>query len=288
MELRQRKTSARPDKTFLLILLSLVGLACPTVYALDIMQPQVYQEGMEATGWLMSEKLDGIRGYWNGRQLRSKTGLPFHPPPAFTANFPAFALEGEIWGGRGTFEKTVSIVKQQEAHEGWLALKFAIFDVPEAPGDFEERLAVARQWLDRHPSPYAFVIPHQPVQNTESLHAELQRIEQLGGEGLILRRPGSLYMAGRSPDVLKLKSWDDAEAVVVAHRPGRGRNEGRMGSLIVELPESKIRFKIGTGFSDAQRENPPPVGALVTFKYYGFYASGIPKFPSFLRLRPPY
>jgi DNA ligase-1 len=123
------------------------------------------------------------------------------------------------------------------------------------------------------------------VQNKKYLCQELQRIEALGGEGIILRKAGARYTVGRSPDILKVKSYDDTEAVVIAHIGGKGRNAGRMGAMLVELPESGIRFKIGTGFSDSQRENPPAIGSLITFKYYGFYESGIPKFPSFLRIQ---
>ncbi len=272
-------------RRILFFLLLFPGLALPASYALEIMRPLVYKEGMDVSGWLMSEKLDGVRGYWDGRQLLSKTGIPFHPPPAFTANFPDFAMEGEIWGGRGSFEKTIGIVRKQAAHDGWLALKFAIFDVPGTPGSFEERLALVRDWFDKHPTPYAFIIPHQPVRNEKYLRQELHRIEALGGEGIILRKVEALYTVGRSPDILKVKSFDDTEAVVIAHIGGKGRNAGRMGALLVELPESGIRFKIGTGFSDNQRENPPAIGSLITFKYYGFYESGIPKFPSFLWIR---
>ena len=265
--------------------LILIAFALPDAHALDIMLPQVYEQGIDVSGWLMSEKLDGVRGYWDGRQLLSKNGTPFHPPPAFVRNFPDFAIEGELWGGRNTFEKTVGIVKRQEAHDGWLELKFAVFDVPDAAGGFEDRLKVAKEWFAKHPSDRAFVIEHVPVESSRHLQRELKRIEGLGGEGIILRRPGSPYTTGRSADILKVKSYFDMEAVVIGHIPGQGRNEGRMGSLLVELPGSHKRFKIGTGFSDELREHPPPVGSLITFKYYGFYESGIPKFPSFMRIR---
>ena len=272
-------------RTILFLLLLFPGLALQSSYGQEIMQPLVYKEGMDVSGWLMSEKLDGVRGYWDGRQLLSKTGIPLHPPPAFTVNFPYFAVEGEIWGGRGSFEKTSGTVRKQAPHDGWRLLKFAIFDVPGTPGGFEERLARAKAWFDRHPTPYAFIIPHQPVRNEKHLRQELQRIESLDGEGIILRKAGSRYTVGRSPDILKVKSYDDSEAVVIAHIGGKGRNADRMGALLVELPESGMRFKIGTGFSDKERENPPAIGSQITFKYYGFYESGIPKFPSFLRVR---
>ncbi|MBW6520614.1 MAG: DNA ligase [Desulfoarculaceae bacterium] len=254
-------------------------------HALDIMLPQVYTDDVDISGWLVSEKLDGVRGYWDGKRLLSKNGNPLQAPETFYHNFPPFALEGELWGGRGSFEKTVAIVKRQQAHDGWLELKFAIFDVPREAGGFVQRLQKAKDWFDKHPSSFAFVIPQKTVQEKRQLQAELQQVEKLGGEGLIVRKPDTLYSRGRSHEILKVKSFLDMEAAVIAHIGGKGRNLGRLGSLLVEIP-GKIRFKIGTGFSDDERGNPPPVGSIITFKYYGFLKSGRPKFPSFLRIRP--
>lgn len=272
-------------KTSLYLLL----LFCTVFYrteaaALDIMLAQVYEENIDVSGWLVSEKLDGLRGYWNGKMMLSKNGAPFHPPAAFTRNFPDFAIEGEIWGGRGTFEQTAGIVKKKSQNNGWLGLKFAIFDVPGVDGKFEQRLEKAKSWFLENPSEYAFVIAQKTVSSNDELKEELRIIEGLGGEGLIVRRPDALYTKGRSGDILKVKSYLDAEAVVLAHIPGKGKNQGRVGSLFVELPDGK-QFRIGTGLSDAQRDAPPAVGSTITFKYYGFYQSGIPKFPSFLRVR---
>lgn len=250
----------------------------------ELMLPQVYAGQSDVSGWLMSEKLDGMRGYWDGRQLLSKNGNLLYPPAAFIHGLPPFPLEGELWGGRGSFEQTVAIVKKQHPHDGWLQLRFAIFDVPQAPAGFTGRIAKANDWFAAHPSAYAFVIPQIPVRDQAQLQQELQRIEGLGGEGLIVRRPNALYAAGRSPEILKVKNYQDAEATVVAHLPGKGRNESRLGSLLVAL-EDGTQFKIGSGFRDAERESPPPVGSVVTFKFYGKYQSGIPKFPSFMRIR---
>ncbi len=270
------------------IILWLALLVLPlNAYALDIMLAQVYTDGIDVRGWLMSEKLDGVRGYWDGQQMLSKNGNRLYLPAAFTRNLPPFPLEGELWGGRGTFEKTMSIVKKQQAHDGWLKLKFAIFDVPRTSGGFLQRLQRVTEWFEDHPSRFAFVIVQKPIRAVDELKDELKRVEALGGEGLIVRKPDALYTTGRSREILKVKSYLDTEAVVIAHIQGTGRNQGRMGSLLVELPDT-TQFKIGTGFSDGQRDNPPPVGATITFKYYGLYTSGIPKFPSFLRIRPGY
>ncbi len=251
-------------------------------WAIEVMQPLVYKEGSDLSGWLMSEKLDGVRAYWDGKRLMSKNGVQFNPPETFTKNFPNFEVEGELWAGRNTFEKTISIVMQKDAHVGWLELKFAIFDAPKVSGGFEDRLNKAKLWFGRHPSEFAFIIEHKPATSDEYLQNELKMIENVGGEGIILRRSGSPYTYGRSKDVLKLKSYSDMEAVVVGHLGGEGRNAGRMGALLVELPHDKTRFKIGSGFSDEVRENPPPVGTVITLKHYGFYKSGIPKYPSYL------
>lgn len=264
-------------------------LCCSLIFtaqsrAAELMLPKVYMAQVDVAGWLMSEKLDGVRGYWDGKQLLSKNGKVFYPPAAFIRNLPPFPLEGEIWGGRGSFEQTVSIVKKQQPHNGWLQLKFAIFDVPKEDGGFTQRLNKANDWFANHPSTFAFVILQSNVRDRVQLEQELQRIEELGGEGLIVRKPDACYSAGRSTEILKVKNYQDAEAKVVAHMPGKGRNKGRLGSLLVELDDGR-EFKIGSGFSDAERVSPPPVGAVITFKFYGSYQSGIPKFASFLRIR---
>jgi DNA ligase-1 len=272
-------------KIIISLLLAFCGCSYSTAAnALDIMLPQVYEENIDVSGWLVSEKLDGVRGYWDGKTLRSKNGIPFQPPAEFLENFPDFALEGELWGGRGTFEQTIGVVKKQTPHPGWLAIKFAIFDVPEAEGGFLQRIEKAKEWFAKNPSGYAFIIPQKPIKKRDELKEELSRVEKLGGEGLMVRKPDALYSEGRSGDILKVKSYQDTEAIVLAHLPGNGKNQGKMGSLLVELPNA-IRFKIGTGFSDAERTTPPLVGSTITFKYYGLYQSGIPKFPSFLRVR---
>ncbi len=248
------------------------------------MLPRVYREQADISGWLMSEKLDGVRGYWDGKRLLSKNGKILFPPPEFTAQLPEFALEGELWGGRGTFEQTASIVTRLQPHDGWLQLKFAIFDVPHTSGSFVTRIAKASTWFTSHPSDYAFVISQIAVQDQTELQLELKRIETLDGEGLIVRNPEALYRAGRSSEVLKVKNYQDDEATVVAHLTGKGRNAERLGALLVRLDDG-TQFKIGSGFSDIERENPPEIGALISFKFYGNYQSGIPKFPSFIRIR---
>lgn len=267
-----------------LLCLSLLIFIFTPATAFEPMLPQIYTTETPVAGWWMSEKLDGIRGHWDGSQLTSKNGIPLAPPPEFIAGLPPFALEGELWGGRGTFEQTASIVLRHQPHKGWLQLQFAVFDVPAAQGPFRKRIMNAVNWFATTPSPYAFVIEQSPVDDHEQLLLELNRIASLGGEGLIIRDPEALYQAGRRPHILKAKNFHDAEATVIAHLPGSGRNAGRLGALLVRSAAG-MEFRIGSGFSDRDRDNPPVIGTVICYKHHGYYQSGIPKFPSYLRVR---
>ncbi len=100
----------------------------------------------------------------------------------------------------------------------------------------------------------------------------------------MLRQPGSRYVAGRSSTLLKVKTFHDAEATVVGHQAGTGRHKGRLGALLVRLPDG-TDFAIGTGFSDRERENPPAIGATVTFRYQELSDTGVPRFPSWVGVR---
>jgi DNA ligase-1 len=112
----------------------------------------------------------------------------------------------------------------------------------------------------------------------------LTRVESLGGEGLMLRQPGSKYAVGRSFTLLKVKTFHDAEAVVIGHQAGTGRHKGRLGALLVRLADG-TDFAIGTGFSDRDREKPPGMGATVTFRYQELSDAGVPRFPSYVGVR---
>lgn len=284
--------TARPRRRFRLAgtcaLLFLV--LCDTAHApaaeprpAPAMLAQVWQPGMDVQGWWMSEKLDGVRGYWTGERLVSRAGNAFAAPDWFTEHFPPVPLDGELWTGRGQFSEVVGIVRRKAPHAGWKSVRYMIFDAPRAEGGFEQRLEFAREWFRTHPNPYVAVIEHEACNGEEHLRNRLAEVESLGGEGLILRQPASAYMVGRSATILKVKTFQEADAVVLEHLPGSGRNAGRMGSLRVEMSNG-VRFAIGTGFTDAERDDPPPVGSTVQFKHQGFTKSGIPRFASFLRI----
>ncbi len=238
----------------------------------------------DPTGWWMSEKLDGVRAYWDGKVFLSRLGNQYLAPDWFVAGLPPTPLDGELWVGRKQFQRTVSIVRRQDKSESWKDVAFVVFDAPELDAPFEERLAHCRTLLEASRPPHARVHEHEPCGGIEALRTELARIEAQGGEGLMLRKPGSRYVAGRSATLLKVKSFLDAEARVIDHLPGAGRHKGRLGALVVEASDG-TRFSVGTGFSDAERASPPPVGSVITYRYQELSTGGVPRFPSFVGLR---
>jgi DNA ligase-1 len=193
-------------------------------------------------------------------------------------------LDGELWLARKAFQRTVSIVRRQDKSDLWREMRFLVFDAPTVTEPFEERMAFLQDLLRSSKPQFALAHQHDRCKDLDHLKQELVRVEGLGGEGLMLRQPGSRYEAGRSFTLLKVKTFHDAEARVVGHLPGAGRHKGRLGALEVELPDG-TRFSVGTGFSDAQRQNPPQVGSTISFRYQELSDRGVPRFPSFVRLR---
>jgi DNA ligase 1 len=243
-----------------------------------------WENDTDLTGWWISEKLDGVRAWWDGTQFLSRQGNVYHAPDWFVAGLPAQPLDGELWLERKAFQRTVSIVRRQDKSDHWREIKYVLFDAPRAGGPFEERQKALAEIVREHRPQYAQVLDQVCCTGLEALQRELARVEALGGEGLMLRQPGSMYEAGRSSTLLKVKTFHDAEGRVVEHLPGKGRHKGRLGAVVVELPDGQT-FSVGTGFSDAQRQSPPAVGSVITYRYQEMTDRGVPRFPSFVRLR---
>ena len=274
-----------------LLIATLLGVLAPAAKALEATPPpalmlaEVYHPGVPLADYWISEKFDGVRGYWDGKQLHLRGGQTVAAPAWFTANWPATAMDGELWGGRGRFEETVSTVRSQLPNDAaWREIRFMVFDLPAQAGTFSERLQALRRLLPVAAAPWLIPVAQQRATTHEDLQALLERTVRGGGEGLMLHRGASLYRAERNQDLLKVKPFDDADAKVVAHRPGKGRNAGRLGALLVETTDGR-RFKLGSGLTDAQRKAPPPIGSWVSYRYNGKTDNGLPRFARFLRER---
>ena len=271
-----------------LALLALAAFPALPALAADapaLLLAQVYRPGLPLQDYWVSEKYDGVRGFWDGRTLRTRGGETVQAPAWFTAGWPEVPMDGELWAGRGRFSHAQSTTRQQQPGDvAWRQIRFMVFDLPGDKGTFDQRLPALNALVESLGQPWVQAVPQRRVANDAALQALLHRTVRAGGEGLMLHRGASLYRAGRSDDLIKVKTHEDTEARVVAHLPGKGRHAGRLGALLVETPSGQ-RFRLGADFSDADRESPPPVGSWVTYRFRGTHNGGLPRFASFVRAR---
>ncbi len=245
------------------------------------------QSEVDVSRYWVSEKYDGVRAYWDGKRLITRAGNPIHAPDWFTRGWPTEPLDGELWAGRGRFEQVTATVRDLEPDDiAWRSIRFMVFDLPAHAGTFSTRLETMRSLLSPLRIEWLREVTQSRVADDASLHAQLETVTAAGGEGLMLHREDSLYRAERSDDLLKLKPHQDAEARVVAHLPGQGKYSGLLGALLVRNADG-TEFRIGTGFTDQQRRDPPPIGSWITYSYHNVTARGVPRFARFLRARPP-
>lgn len=243
-------------------------------------------DGVQPQGYLVSEKYDGVRALWDGQRLRFRSGLPVPAPASFLQRLPPVPLDGELWLGRGQFEALSGLVRRLGSADGdWRGIRYMVFDMPWAEGGLARRCALLQALLRQHGEAGLESVVQTTVPDRAALLQQLDAVVHAGGEGLMLRRADAPYAAGRSAAMFKLKPVQDAEAVVLAHLPGRGRHAGRLGALQVRSDRGQV-FHIGTGFSDAERDAPPAPGERITFAYRGLTEAGVPRFASFLRVRP--
>jgi DNA ligase-1 len=271
-----------------LFVVGLLVSAAPAASAADLPElshAEHYRAGVDPAAYWVSEKLDGVRAVWDGTQLLFRSGRSIHAPAWFTQGLPPQKLDGELWLARGQFERLSGIVRKTSPDDTeWRGVNFLLFELPEAPGTFSQRLETMRRLVTQAGLPHLRVVEQIRLPDAAALQHHLDEVVDKGGEGLMLHRADALYRAGRGDDLLKLKPWDDAEAVVIAHLPGTGKYSGRLGALLVQLPDGR-RLRLGSGFSDKQRLSPPALGVTVTYRYRGLSAKGVPRFATFVRMR---
>ena len=251
----------------------------------DLLLAEVYNGNIDVQQYWVSEKLDGVRAYWDGKQLISRGGNAIAAPEWFVADFPSQKLDGELWLGRNKFADTLSIVSKHQAIDAqWQQIRYYIFELPDAEGTFTERIEAMQRLVQQQNSRYLTLVPQFRIADNAALLAKLSELESNGAEGLMLHRQDALYKTGRSSDLLKLKTYQDTEAEVIGYRPGKGKYKGMVGALIVKTPQGK-EFAIGSGLTDALRQTPPEIGAVITYRYNGYTNNGIPRFARFLRVQ---
>ena len=246
---------------------------------------EIYAADVDVSQYWVSEKFDGVRAQWDGHSLRFRGGGSVPAPAWFTANFPSVPLDGELWIARDRFDALSGTVRKIEPVEAeWRQVRYLVFELPGASGSFSERVVQMGALVAEARVPWLQVVEQTRVADRAALMKRLDAVVRAGGEGLMLHRADAPYLTGRSDALLKLKPWQDAEAVVVGYVPGKGKYQGMTGALDMEMPDGK-RFRIGSGLSDALRRQPPASGTRITYRYQHLTKNGLPRSPRYLRVR---
>ena len=269
-----------------LALAALAGGGWPVLgEPLPLLLAETEQGQADVRLYLVSEKLDGVRAFWDGQRLLTRSGHAIAAPEWFVAGFPRQALDGELWIGRGEFERLSGVVRRQTADDAaWRDVRYLVFELPQAPGTFRQRARALHELVSSAGVPWLRAVEQIEIGSRQALERKLDEVVLAGGEGLMLHRADAAYVTGRSDVLLKLKRWLDAEATVIGHQAGRGKYAGMLGALRVRTAGG-VEFMLGTGLSDALRRDPPPIGTQITFRYRALTDQGRPRFASFQRLR---
>ena len=247
-------------------------------------------ENVDVRDYWVSEKYDGVRGYWDGKQRRmySRNGTVIALPNDFAAQLPDISLDGELWIGRGQFERVVSVVRDAQPDDtAWKQVKYMVFELPDPQnqyGDFTQRMARIERITQHINAPNIQAVKQWRVRDRAELLRQLDTITQAGGEGLMLHLASAPYQTGRSDALYKLKLRQDAEATVIGYVAGTGKYVGKVGSLRVRTDDGR-EFNVGSGLTDVTRVNPPKIGTVITYQFNGLTQKGQPRFPRSLRVR---
>ncbi|MGA1933019.1 DNA ligase [Arcobacter sp. YIC-464] len=253
-----------------------------TLNAIELQKPETYNSNVHTIkGWYMSEKLDGIRAFWDGKILMSKNGNKINAPTWFIKDFPPFKLDGELWTKRNNFENIQNIVLDKNPSSSWKEITYNIFEVPKQKGNFQTRLQTIKDWQEINKHKYIKIIPQIVCKDKNHLDKYLNELINLKAEGIILKNPNLDYFTGRNKNILKVKKFYDMEGLVIGINKHKNKE---FKSLKIKLKNGVV-FDLGGGFTNKQKLSHPKIGETITFKYYGFTKYKKPKFASFLRVR---
>ena len=271
----------------------------------------------DVQGWFMSEKFDGYRACYSykDKQFYSRQNKPFNAPQWFIEAMPPRLVDGELWIGRNMFQEMGVVRKKVPIDEEWLNVTFQVYDMPEEPGTFKERIKELKRivkltkerWITRRKNfPYPFnkldcpvVVAEQiPLKNDAHMTSVYQDIIKNGGEGIMLKDPESSYEGKRSSSLLKYKPNFDEEAIIIDYKPGQGKYSGMLGGFICKplinhdsyssIDEDEDHIFAISGMDDEVRKSykqTHPVGTIISFEHSGKTDKGKPRFGRYTRVR---
>lgn len=260
--------------------LFLIFFVSNLAFASNVMLLKEFKGDENISGWVMSEKLDGVRGFWDGKKLKSRSGKYFNPPKFWTKNFPNFAIDGELYTKRGDFENIVSIVKDKTPSKEWDKITLYVFDVPFASGGLLKRLEVLKNYLKTHDVKNIKIIKQIPIKNKSEIYKFLDEVSAGGGEGIVVRDESAKYVFKRSSKILKLKKFHDSECKILKFY----QNKNAIASFLCQDIKNKVNFKIGSGFNQNEVKN-LKIGNIITYKFQNLTKNKKPRFAIFMRVK---
>jgi len=249
---------------------------------------------IDPTGWFASEKFDGVRAVWDGKDFISRSGIKFNAPESYKKYLPNnMVLDGELFLGRDKFQETISIVRHKIPNEeDWTTIKYNVFDLPLSKKTARERIKEYTKIVQGICAKFKgkkcpiIAVKQYEIKNTTNLEKQYQNILKMEGEGMMLKQPDSLYTGTRSKNLLKYKPTFDSEAKITGHTMGEGKYTGKLGAFIVKDVKTKKAFNVGSGLTDEMRKNYKktyPIGTIITYQYTSLTKDGIPRHPRFFR-----
>ena len=255
------------------------------------------KRSVDPTGWWASEKFDGYRAIWNGRSFVSRNGKAYAVPKWFSDMMPnGIALDGEFWMGRGKFQDCGIFRKKNPDAKEWkdVGVKYYVYDLPSINDVFEERMQLLKNIVANQCKIYSnkkcpLVFTEQTkITSIKHLDKMFDDVVKKKGEGIMIRKPGSMYEQKRSSTLLKYKQFGDTECKIVGYKPGTGKYKDMLGSFECELLKgTKKKFNV-SGMDDCIRKTykkSHPIGTIITITFNEMTNDGIPRFPRYLRKR---
>lgn len=279
----------------------------------DYINPKTRKPQFNVRGWLASEKFDGERALLIDNTFTSRNGIVIKSPEWFTEllSFSESNIDGELYFGKNTFHLTGTFRSNEIDLDAWRRVRFMIFDIPpseeDEPENFVDRYSklveihshIVKKYESMEktkfmPDQCPFrLVKQTEITSTNQLDRMFNEIVASGGEGLIIRKPDSRYVFGRSNMLLKYKKIEDAEAVIVGYKPGNGKFSGKLGAFIVhpidadQKPQKKREFRV-SGMNLEIRNNykaTHPIGTYITYSFRGLSNGGKPRHPSYRGIR---
>lgn len=250
--------------------------------------PESIAENIES--YAISEKFDGVRGIWDGKEMFSKNGKKLAIPPCFAEKLAILELkdgefvEGELWTDYGKFAEVSSLARRKNPTcTEFESVKYLIFNAQlNESSDFLANLSKIQSILESHKTPQIRTITQHKFSSSKELQNFFDAVVAKGGEGVILRDSHTAF---------KLKAQHDAECKIIDYTRGKGRLSGKVGAIVCESLADKnagikngIIFRIGSGLSDEMRTNPPKIGTIITYKFSGVSKNSVPLHTRFWRV----